>query len=223
MDKLFILNTGEKAAGLMHKAEEVEKELIELDAIFELQHHEGPRRVWLDEITNPVTLRKVCTELGKYLQEGDYVLSAGPVYFKDDLVIAESLAASGVHYCDLAVIDGISGKVVLFGGEEEHFEECYDMLRSLEDAGICHHAGKVGSAHFSRDLYEQCQSKNEMAIREAKEKLVNSPFNEELNLTELLLLFYRFGYGFPCHLVLGKVNYVEYLNVATPQGLKQTA
>ncbi len=80
-----------------------------------------PRAVWL--MLPAAIVQQTLDELVGLLETGDIVIDGGNSYYRDDIVRAKSLAASGLHYVDCGTSGGVfgleRGYCLMIGGEED--------------------------------------------------------------------------------------------------------
>ena len=121
---------------------------------------QGRRVVWVMIPAGEPT-RAVVAELAGLLGEGDVVVEGGNSHYKDDLLHAEQLAASGIRYVDVGVSGGVWGLVngygLMAGGapeDVEHLMPVFDALRpdGPREEGFVH-AGSVGAGHFAKMVH----------------------------------------------------------------------
>ncbi len=133
----------------------------------------GPRAIWLMVPAGAVD--SVLQELRKHIKPGDIVIDGGNSYYRDDILCAKHLAATGQHYVDVGTSGGVAGiergYCLMIGGEAkivDHLKPIFAALapgvgmaprtpgRSFEisdaEAGFLH-CGPHGAGHFVKMVH----------------------------------------------------------------------
>ena len=92
-----------------------------------------PRAIWL--MVPAAAVSSVLRELIDYLSPGDIIIDGGNSYYRDDILRAEGLTASGHHYVDVGTSGGAAGLdrgyCLMIGGETkivEHLKPIFEAL-----------------------------------------------------------------------------------------------
>jgi 6-phosphogluconate dehydrogenase len=120
----------------------------------------APRTVWIMVPHGDPTTSTV-DALAALLAEGDLVIEGGNSRFTDDLVNAQTLAASGVHYVDCGVSGGVwgleNGYGLMVGGDAADVERAMPVFDALRPEGPREegfvHAGSVGAGHYAKMVH----------------------------------------------------------------------
>ena len=134
---------------------------------------EPPRAIWLMIPAGAVDA--VIDELLPLLATGDTLIDGGNSYYKDDIVRAERLAESGIHYLDVGTSGGVwgleRGYCLMIGGDTSAVQRIAPIFRGLapgagdalrtpgrtgeaapEEEGWLH-CGPAGAGHFVKMVH----------------------------------------------------------------------
>ena len=133
-----------------------------------------PRAVWVMVPAGEVT-EKIITSLSEHLEKGDVVINGGNSYYKDDVRLAELLAAKKIHFVDAGTSGGVwgidRGYCLMIGGEKEVVQRLGPIFKTLApgrgtiertagrdkktstaEEGYLH-CGPAGSGHFVKMVH----------------------------------------------------------------------
>jgi 6-phosphogluconate dehydrogenase len=92
-----------------------------------------PRAIWL--MVPAAVVDASITALAPRLAAGDILIDGGNSYYRDDILRAEKLAATGIHYVDCGTSGGIWGRergyCLMIGGEPEVVQRLDPLFRTL--------------------------------------------------------------------------------------------
>jgi 6-phosphogluconate dehydrogenase len=93
----------------------------------------APRAVWM--MVPAALVGTVLDDLVPELEPGDVVVDGGNSYYRDDLVRAEALRPSGIHFVDVGTSGGVfgfeRGYCLMIGGEDEPVARLEPVFRTL--------------------------------------------------------------------------------------------
>jgi 6-phosphogluconate dehydrogenase len=135
---------------------------------------QAPRAVWLMVPAGEITSRTV-RDVGAALAADDVIIDGGNSHYTDDIVRAESLRESRIHYVDVGTSGGIwgldRGYCLMIGGEDEAVDRLGPIWASVApgveaaartpgrdgdptpaEQGYLH-CGPVGSGHFVKMVH----------------------------------------------------------------------
>ncbi len=132
-----------------------------------------PRVIWI--MVPAAVVESTLEQLKPLLAEGDIVIDGGNSYYRDDIVRAKDLKASGIHYVDCGTSGGVwgldRGYCLMIGGETktvQHLDPIFKTIapgegsaeptpgRSLADSTAPHgylHCGPNGAGHFVKMVH----------------------------------------------------------------------
>src|SRR5262245_18140254 len=92
-----------------------------------------PRAVWL--MLPAAVVGPTLGQLVPLLEPGDVVIDGGNSYYRDDILRAKQLAATGIHYVDCGVSGGIwgldRGYCLMIGGEAEAVQRLDPIFKTI--------------------------------------------------------------------------------------------
>src|ERR1039457_6650705 len=92
-----------------------------------------PRTVWV-MVPADVT-GKTVEELASRMDAGDIIIDGGNSYYRDDILRAQALKTSGIHYIDCGTSGGVFGQergfCLMIGGEEQIVKHLAPIFRSI--------------------------------------------------------------------------------------------
>ena len=120
----------------------------------------SPRVVWVMVPAGDVT-DAVVTELAEVLSSGDLIINGGNSRYSDDILNAQKLASTGIHYVDCGVSGGIwgqeNGYALMVGGSAEDVALAMPVFDALRPSGSRErsfvHAGSVGAGHYAKMIH----------------------------------------------------------------------
>jgi 6-phosphogluconate dehydrogenase len=92
-----------------------------------------PRAVWV--MVPAAVAGKTVEELAARMDAGDIIIDGGNSYYRDDLLRAQTLKISGIHYVDCGTSGGVFGEergfCLMIGGEEQIVKHLDPIFRSI--------------------------------------------------------------------------------------------
>jgi 6-phosphogluconate dehydrogenase len=117
---------------------------------------EAPRAVWLMLPAGAIT-EDALGQLAGLLSPGDVVIDGGNAHWTDSVTRGQTLAASGVDFCDAGVSGGVwgleNGYGLMVGGDGAVVERLRPLFESLAPPGGFVHVGPIGSGHFTKMVH----------------------------------------------------------------------
>lgn len=155
---------------------------------------DSPRVVWLMLPAGKIVDEHI-QELSGYLDSGDIIVDGGNSHFKDDIVRAERLSGSGIHYVDAGVSGGIWGLTVgycmMIGGPKETFRFLEPLFKTLAPEKGYLYCGKTGAGHFVKMIHNGIEYAMMQAYGEGFELLEASDYGEAFNYADIAALWNR--------------------------------
>ncbi len=186
-----LLAGGHKVVGFnrtLSKEEPVKnKGAIGSDSIKELVSKlSSPRIVWL-MVPSGETTDLMLEEVLKYVEKTDIVIDGGNSYYKDSIRRYNMLKEKGINFLDAGTSGGIwglkEGYCSMIGGEEEIFNHCEPIFKTLAPENGYLYIGKSGAGHFVKMVHNAIEYGMMEAYAEGFEILKTSDFN--VNLTDI--------------------------------------
>ena len=150
----------------------------------------APRIVWL-MVPAGDTTDLMIEEVSKYVEKGDIVIDGGNSYYKDSIRRHDLLKEKGISFLDAGTSGGIwglkEGYCSMVGGEEEIFEYCEPIFKTLAPEKGYLYTGKSGAGHYVKMVHNAIEYGMMEAYAEGFEILKTSDFN--INLTEVTELW----------------------------------
>ena len=150
----------------------------------------APRIVWL-MVPAGDTTDLMIEEVSKYVEKGDIVIDGGNSYYKDSIRRHDLLKEKGINFLDAGTSGGIwglkEGYCSMVGGEEEIFEYCEPIFKTLAPEKGYLYTGKSGAGHYVKMVHNAIECGMMEAYAEGFEILKTSDFN--INLTEVTELW----------------------------------
>ncbi len=150
----------------------------------------APRIVWL-MVPAGDTTDLMIEEVSKYVEKGDIVIDGGNSYYKDSIRRHDLLKEKGINFLDAGTSGGIwglkEGYCSMVGGEEEIFEYCEPIFKTLAPEKGYLYTGKSGAGHYVKMVHNAIEYGMMEAYAEGFEILKTSDFN--INLTEVTELW----------------------------------
>ncbi len=121
---------------------------------------ETPRVVWV--MVPAAVVDTVVDELAGLMQQGDIIIDGGNSYYKDDIVRAETLGASGLHYVDVGTSGGVwgleRGYCLMIGGENDVVKHLEPVFKTIAPGigDIERTPGRGGEPASSEQGYLHC-------------------------------------------------------------------
>ena len=150
----------------------------------------APRIVWL-MVPAGDTTDLMIEEVSKYVEKGDIVIDGGNSYYKDSIRRHDLLKEKGINFLDAGTSGGIwglkEGYCSMVGGEEEIFEYCEPIFKTLAPEKGYLYTGKSGAGHYVKMVHNAIEYGMMEAYAEGFEILKTSDYN--INLTEVTELW----------------------------------
>ena len=116
----------------------------------------APRIVWLMVPSGEPT-DVMLKEVLEYVEKGDIVIDGGNSYYKDSVRRAELCGEKEIKFMDCGTSGGIwglkNGYCSMIGGEDEIFEHCEPIFKTLAPENGYLHIGPHGSGHFVKMVH----------------------------------------------------------------------
>jgi 6-phosphogluconate dehydrogenase len=146
----------------------------------------SPRIVWL-MVPSGETTDLMLEEVLKYVEKTDIVIDGGNSYYKDSIRRYNMLKEKGINFLDAGTSGGIwglkEGYCSMIGGEEEIFNHCEPIFKTLAPENGYLYIGKSGAGHFVKMVHNAIEYGMMEAYAEGFEILKTSDFN--VNLTDI--------------------------------------
>ena len=119
-----------------------------------------PRTVWL-MVPAGVT-GKAVEDVASHMEPGDIIIDGGNSYYRDDILRAETLKSTGIHYVDCGTSGGVfgleRGYCLMIGGENEVVDHLDPIFRSIAPGidAIARSPGKTGTPDPAEYGYLHC-------------------------------------------------------------------
>jgi 6-phosphogluconate dehydrogenase len=112
--------------------------------------------VWLMIPAGGPTIQAV-KELSNELSKGDIVIDGGNSYYKNSILMAQELAAKGIHFIDAGTSGGIwgleKGYCLMIGADNKVFKVCEPLFKTLAPKNGYLHVGPNGAGHFVKMIH----------------------------------------------------------------------
>ena len=119
-----------------------------------------PRTVWL-MVPAGVT-GKAVEDIASHMEPGDIIIDGGNSYYRDDILRAETLRITGIHYVDCGTSGGVFGLergfCLMIGGEVEVVKQLTPIFRSIAPGNdaVTRTPGREGSPTSAEQGYLHC-------------------------------------------------------------------
>lgn len=137
----------------------------------------APRIVWVMVPQGKPTEDTVLA-LSAVLEAGDTVINGGNSHYKDDLKYAELLKPKKIHFVDAGTSGGVWGKergyCLMIGADQEVYNSCEPIFKTLAPKDGCLYCGPVGSGHFVKMIHNGIEYGLMQAYAEGFDILKNS-------------------------------------------------
>jgi 6-phosphogluconate dehydrogenase len=94
---------------------------------------EKPRAAWI--MVPAAAVQSTLDQLSPLMDPGDILIDGGNSYYRDDIVRAQQLSATGIRYVDVGTSGGVFGLdrgfCLMIGGEKETVEHLDPLFRSI--------------------------------------------------------------------------------------------
>ena len=143
----------------------------------------APRIVWLMVPSGEPT-DAMLKEVLEYVEKGDIVIDGGNSYYKDSVRRAELCDGKEIKFMDCGTSGGIwglkNGYCSMIGGEDETFEHCEPIFKTLAPENGYLHIGPHGSGHFVKMVHNAIEYGMMEAYAEGFEIMKASDFDINL-------------------------------------------
>ncbi len=147
-----------------------------------------PRAVWL-MLPAGKPVDDHLDRLSKLLSAGDIIVDGGNTYYKEDLLRAEKMSASGIQYIDAGVSGGIwglqAGYCTMVGGDKNTFHHLEPIFKTLAPPDGYLYCGTTGAGHFVKMVHNGIEYGMMQAYGEGFAILESSPYKDSLNYSQV--------------------------------------
>ncbi len=149
---------------------------------------ESPRIVWMMVPSGQVTDDTLHHAMS-LLKPGDIIIDGGNSNWHDTVRRAQEVSAAGMHYMDCGTSGGIWGLKVgyslMIGGEQETFQHCEPIFKTLAPENGYGYMGTHGAGHFVKMVHNGVEYGMLQAYGEGFEIIEKSPFGPNLDMREV--------------------------------------
>ncbi len=142
-----------------------------------------PRIIWLMVPSGEPT-DAMLNEVLEYVEKSDIVIDGGNSYYKDSIRRASLCTEKGVKFMDCGTSGGIwglkNGYCSMIGGEDETFNHCEPVFKTLAPEEGYLHVGPHGSGHFVKMVHNAIEYGMMEAYAEGFEIMKASDFDINL-------------------------------------------
>lgn len=150
----------------------------------------SPRVIWLMVPSGEPT-DDMLSEVLKYTQKDDIMIDGGNSYYKDSTRRANFCGEKGIKFLDCGTSGGIwglkEGYCVMVGGDDDAFNLCEPIFKTLAPKDGYLHTGKNGSGHFVKMVHNAIEYGMMEAYAEGFEIMKTSDFG--INLEKVAFLW----------------------------------
>ncbi len=143
----------------------------------------SPKIVWLMVPSGQVTDDTLHHVMG-LLSAGDIIIDGGNSNWRDTVRRAGEVTAAGLHYMDCGTSGGIwglkEGYSLMIGGEQETFQHCEPIFKTLAPVDGYGYMGGHGAGHFVKMVHNGVEYGMLQAYGEGFEIIEKSPFSPDL-------------------------------------------
>lgn len=144
---------------------------------------ESPRIVWI-MVPAGQPVDDQIAELEPLLSKGDIIIDGGNSYYKDSVRRGHEVTAKGFHFMDVGTSGGIWGLKVgycmMIGGEQEIFQHCEPLFKTLAPPDGYGYMGDHGAGHLVKMVHNGVEYGMLQAYGEGFEVLNASQYNLDL-------------------------------------------
>jgi 6-phosphogluconate dehydrogenase len=144
---------------------------------------ESPRVVWLMVPSGQVT-DDALGEVMALLKPGDIIIDGGNSNWKDTVRRSGTVTAAGMHFMDCGTSGGIwglkEGYSLMIGGEQETFQHCEPIFKTLAPPNGYGYMGSHGAGHFVKMVHNGVEYGMLQAYGEGFEIIEKSQFKPDL-------------------------------------------
>jgi len=144
---------------------------------------ESPRIVWVMVPSGQVTDDTI-QHFMKLLSPGDIIIDGGNSNFHDTIRRSEQLTAAGFHFMDCGTSGGIwglkEGYSLMIGGEQDIFQHCEPIFKTLAPPNGYGYMGLHGAGHFVKMVHNGIEYGMLQAYGEGFEIIEKSQFKPDL-------------------------------------------
>ncbi len=143
----------------------------------------SPRVVWLMVPSGQVT-DDALGEVMALLKPGDIIIDGGNSNWKDTVRRSGTVTAAGMHFMDCGTSGGIwglkEGYSLMIGGEQEIFQHCEPIFKTLAPPNGYGYMGSHGAGHFVKMVHNGVEYGMLQAYGEGFEIIEKSQFKPDL-------------------------------------------
>jgi 6-phosphogluconate dehydrogenase len=143
----------------------------------------NPKIVWLMVPAGQVT-DETLHHVMSLLKPGDIIIDGGNSNFHDTQRRAKDVSAAGMHYMDCGTSGGIWGLKVgyslMIGGEQDIFQHCEPIFKTLAPENGYGYMGPSGAGHFVKMVHNGIEYGMLQAYGEGYEIIEKSEFHPDL-------------------------------------------
>ena len=173
--------TAEKTTELVGEGHGVEGAYSLQEVVSKLQ---TPRIVWLMVPAGQVVDDHIA-ELEPLLSPGDIIIDGGNSYYKDSIRRGQEVTAKGFHFMDVGTSGGVWGLKVgyclMIGGEQEIFNHCEPLFKTLAPPDGVGYMGGHGAGHLVKMVHNGVEYGMLQAYGEGFEILNASQYDLDLH------------------------------------------
>lgn len=151
-----------------------------------------PRIVWLMLPAGNV-VDEYIERLSSLLSDKDIIIDGGNSYYKDSTRRHDFLNAKGINFIDAGVSGGIWGLKVgyctMVGGDKKVFKTLTPIFKALAPEKGFMYCGGPGAGHYVKMVHNGIEYALMQSYAEGFEILKASPYNEDMNFSELAHLW----------------------------------
>ncbi|MEW5822244.1 MAG: phosphogluconate dehydrogenase (NAD(+)-dependent, decarboxylating) [Cyanobacteriota bacterium] len=155
---------------------------------------EAPRVVWLMLPVGKIVEQHI-DALIPLLEKGDIIIDGGNSFYKDDIIRFEKLKTAGINYVDVGVSGGIwgleNGYCLMIGGDEKIFKYIEPVCKALAPENGYLYCGPAGAGHFVKMVHNGIEYALMESYAEGFEIMKESPYDSNLNYSEVCNLWNR--------------------------------
>ncbi len=144
---------------------------------------ESPRIVWVMVPSGQVTDDTI-QHFMKLLSPGDIIIDGGNSNFHDTIRRSQELTAAGFHFMDCGTSGGIwglkEGYSLMIGGEQDIFQHCEPIFKTLAPPNGYGYMGLHGAGHFVKMVHNGIEYGMLQAYGEGFEIIEKSQFKPDL-------------------------------------------
>jgi 6-phosphogluconate dehydrogenase len=143
----------------------------------------GRKLIWL-MVPSGEIVDRIIDELIPRLNAHDIIIDGGNSFFKDSIRRSERLAEHGLYYLDCGTSGGVSGArngiCAMIGGNQDAFNYCESLFKSIALPKGYWYCGASGSGHFTKMVHNGIEYGMMQSIAEGFAMLHASEYNFNL-------------------------------------------